>query len=507
VSCGPCLGVAYSRRRKKDAARDRKNKEAELALRPNLYAHPGPAEMNEHWREDMDLGPFPARKRPRKGTRDSQGKPSGKQASLASFDSTREAGIIHDPSEIPLGGVGKKRYRRADEELSWTIKEETGPNPRTREKTGADYRMLRAPPVNDMHPPVVSMIPLKPEDRRWMTEPPPSSDFLNGLIGVTIVERTESWRTKARDDHRLASKSKSVNSTDSLKKSDDVINPVIMTPGNASNVVRVKKTSSDRLNTPISRPDSAVSTGRRMRYRPASSRLHPESSTASSSDGDDEDNGHLPTRPRAVYRADAQPSRRRSRRAHLAGVADQDFAVSSARNSTHTPQFSPALRPQSMNSENVSPRASPRSAASMASPFSSEDEGLPSPRIRPVRAKAHPPTAVALPSHLLTTRTYLQANPEVKRSSSLRPFLLKPSRSYTERDTHPTPGAEELTEIISGLKIREANSSIDLGTVDIEHMLEWKQLSEKAAKEQMWLGPPPVRSETYMMEKRHSTDF
>jgi hypothetical protein len=508
ISCGPCLTISSARKRRKARVRDRKEKEESVARRPEVYAHPGPAELNQYWLEDIDLGPFPPRKRQRKGTRDSQGKPTGKQASLASLDSARDGAVLPDMVEKSVGGVGKRRYRRRDEEYERIIEEDSSKT-QTRPKIGADYRMLRAPPINDLHPAIVSMIPLKPEDRRWMREPPPSTDFLNGMIGVSVVEKTTTmnWTTAPLADQAHSSNSKSLTSTDSLQGGHDGTNTVAAV---SSNVNRVKKSSYDRLNTPISRPDSAVSTGRRFRQRPVSSRLHHDYSSTASSDGDDDDDGHLSiTRPRPVYHAERRPSRRASKRSHIIGVADQDFASHSTRTSTHTPQFSPKLRPQSTNSENMSLRASPRSAASMASPFSSEDEGLPSPRIRPIKTKAHPSTAIAtLPENVIMSRVQRPPLAKDHQQSTPRPFhFLRPSKSHTETDVYSTPGTEDLAEIIAGLRLREANSSIDIGQVDISTMLEWKQLSEKAAKEQMWLGPPPIKSETGMMEKRHSVDF
>lgn len=495
ISCAPCSDAASSRRRKKAAARDRKSREAELALRPHIYAHPAPTEVNEYWRQEEQLGPLSPRKRPRKNTRDSGGNSAGNGGSLTSFDDAKDGSAKQGSGETTSHHFGRRKYTRPDEETSWTTGQVPVPN---RQEIGTDYRLLRVPPINDMHPPTISHR-LKAEDRTWMKQPPPSSDFLNGKIAVSVVERAASRKTVNQPERPPTQMPPTIGEA-SVSAQNNAPETV------SGNLNKIRNPEKDGLNVTLSRPDSAVSTGRRVRYRPVSSRLQMDSSTASS-DADDED--HLPSRPQPVYRGDGAPIRQRSRRSQPVALLHQDLQIPGT-NSTYTPGArSSALLPQSTNGENLSPKPSPRSAVSIESPSSSEDENLPLPRVRSSRNKAMPSNTISiLPSNLIPNNHPKRHLEQVEKQTSLRPFrLLRTSRSHTDTDSHTTPSAEEVTEVIAGLRVRDVNSSVDLGT-DVGRVLEWKQLSEKAAKEHMWLGPAPVRSEAgNVMEKRHSTDF
>jgi hypothetical protein len=51
------------------------------------------------------------------------------------------------------------------------------------------------------------------------------------------------------------------------------------------------------------------------------------------------------------------------------------------------------------------------------------------------------------------------------------------------------------------------NGSVDLGIIDVATLLHWKDLNDKSAREEMWLGPAPVRNGRPTVEKRWSTEF
>ncbi|KAE9967837.1 hypothetical protein BLS_005940 [Venturia inaequalis] len=220
VSCGPCF--ERSRRRKK-----LKEAKASQRARANdgsaMNLQPAPFETNPHWNEEMALGPSPPSRRATKadtfasrgittaGTVTSQYSTAG--SSLSDLGPAQSVSSVH----LPGHSWNTKRYQRADEEFVYVPDlEEVGDRPPTHrqmsdnsrkgssvgvagwpaeplEKPSSLYYMpARAPPVNDLHPPVVSTVPAKKEERAWMKEPPPSASFMNGKKGVTARSRSGS---------------------------------------------------------------------------------------------------------------------------------------------------------------------------------------------------------------------------------------------------------------------------------------------------------------------------
>jgi hypothetical protein len=62
------------------------------------------------------------------------------------------------------------------------------------EEAAPYYMRSRNPPVNDLHPPVVSTQPLSKDETRWMLQPPPSAKVMEGKI------RVSSSRSRANSD-------------------------------------------------------------------------------------------------------------------------------------------------------------------------------------------------------------------------------------------------------------------------------------------------------------------
>ena len=59
LSCAPCTGYSYRKKRRKEADRDRVAKHALEMEQPGLYRHPSPFATNVHWQTEIDLGPTP----------------------------------------------------------------------------------------------------------------------------------------------------------------------------------------------------------------------------------------------------------------------------------------------------------------------------------------------------------------------------------------------------------------------------------------------------------------
>lgn len=166
---------------------------------PDLYQHPAPFEINPYWQEEMTLGPGPPPRRNRGRTANSDRTAktdktdtsrtlttAGTQSTMDSLGSSSiSLGPVQDPSHL-LGGHGwnRKRYQRPDEEFLENIEEH---DPIAKPKPS--YFTARAPPVNDLHPPVVSTLPSNWEDRKWMKAKPPSAAFMEGKKGVTYVKK------------------------------------------------------------------------------------------------------------------------------------------------------------------------------------------------------------------------------------------------------------------------------------------------------------------------------
>ncbi|KAJ4332363.1 hypothetical protein N0V95_009676, partial [Ascochyta clinopodiicola] len=106
-----------------------------------------------------------------------------------------------------------KRYQREDEDL-WGLDEAPIPvqlqpttsgssssrlgsvlgyrNSRPGTSRSGSYYSARAPPVNDLHPPVVSLPSPDVADNRWMLQPPPKASVMSGKERATHRSRSGS---------------------------------------------------------------------------------------------------------------------------------------------------------------------------------------------------------------------------------------------------------------------------------------------------------------------------
>jgi hypothetical protein len=167
VSCGPCLSADHQRKRKRDAQESRRKNERIKDRNPDAYTHPPAFGLNMYWQEEMQLG---------------TGLPMMEKKQLQSRR--------------------QMKYRRPDEEVIIVdeIDHEEEEDSKGRWKIGEP----KAPEVNELHPPVTSFIPQKEEDRRWMKQPPPSTMYMQGKSGVSIVRRVPSKRSRHRADDEIS---------------------------------------------------------------------------------------------------------------------------------------------------------------------------------------------------------------------------------------------------------------------------------------------------------------
>lgn len=186
ATCTPCAESMYRRKRRKEAAQAQREKEKleqeseTVTDQPRPFPQPTPFSTNEGWREEIALGPGPPARRG--GNRynartNSWNTENTDQASQ--FKKDKSVGLMQ-----PLNERWKSmRYQREDEPL-WG-QEVRGSSIGFSGRGRADpdepskYYSARAPPVNDMHPPIVSG-PCSRADTRWMLQPPPSAKIMAG---------------------------------------------------------------------------------------------------------------------------------------------------------------------------------------------------------------------------------------------------------------------------------------------------------------------------------------
>ncbi|KAJ5161539.1 hypothetical protein N7492_006931 [Penicillium capsulatum] len=181
ASCTPCAISIDRRKRKKEAARTQRQKEkydsALVTDQPRLFPQPTPFSTNEGWDEEITLGPGPPARR--SGHRNNH-RTNSWNTDQSSQMKDKGGGLMH-----PLGERWKSmRYQREDEPL-WG-QEVRGSSIGFSGRGRADpnepskYSAVRVPPVNDLHPPIVSG-PRSRAETRWMLQPPPSARVMAGM--------------------------------------------------------------------------------------------------------------------------------------------------------------------------------------------------------------------------------------------------------------------------------------------------------------------------------------
>jgi len=202
ASCAPCTGYTDGRKRRKAARAAQKVKDKLQLENPDAYHHPPPTGTNPFWDEEIRMGPGPP---PRRARRTNTGSTraittAGTQSSAlskggSSVDGGHAHGLRLSDDMLDDETWNHKRYQREDEDL-WGIDEppipiqhlpsgsSSGGTGYTSRRPGtgrsSSYYSVRAPPVNDLHPPVVSLPSPDPADNRWMLQPPPKANVMAG---------------------------------------------------------------------------------------------------------------------------------------------------------------------------------------------------------------------------------------------------------------------------------------------------------------------------------------
>ncbi|OKL60254.1 hypothetical protein UA08_04586 [Talaromyces atroroseus] len=221
ATCTPCAAAEDRRRRKKEAIRAQREQARSVIIvtdQPQPFPQPTPFSTNAGWMEEIALGPGPPARRHRTKNGPSDGTALPRLSSTSSM-------TIED--SMLSGGKGKTslgeklhwaRFQREDEVL-WGEEERrakdaeqsaqgssVGISGRGRAGTSHSnkYYIARAPPVNDLHPPIVSG-PASRTETQWMLQPPPSAKVMAGKAKGDNLHgsREPSVRKRSRVDSEI----------------------------------------------------------------------------------------------------------------------------------------------------------------------------------------------------------------------------------------------------------------------------------------------------------------
>lgn len=255
---------------------------------PEAYHHPEPTGTNPYWGEEIALGPGPP---PRRARRTNTGNGStrgtakvGLQSTVvsqngSSLDSDRAKDLRLSDDTINDDTWNLKRYQREDEDL-WGLDEAPIPMRQTTSGSSSSglgsvlgsktsrpgtsrsesYYSARAPPVNDLHPPVVSLPYPEAADNRWMLQPPPKASVMAGKERATHRSRSGSGAS-SRVELSLQRQVSTRQLMHKLERGQTQELPPMTPQGSYTDLVSSQRRNRSR--TPSARPPSSTSSRKR----------------------------------------------------------------------------------------------------------------------------------------------------------------------------------------------------------------------------------------------------
>lgn len=203
LSCAPCTGYSNRKKRRKEATRDRADKHALEMEQPGLYRHPSPFATNPHWQTEIEAGPGHATTRRMTASKEKNSKAAARIRKSDENGSTvaSTVSLRLSPGDSNDSTWNLRRQQREDEDL-WglnvpaRVSRTRGlegsmingkgtisrpPTARTidTERSASSYYSCANPPINDLHPAIVTRID-SPEDALWMLQPPPIAHIMAG---------------------------------------------------------------------------------------------------------------------------------------------------------------------------------------------------------------------------------------------------------------------------------------------------------------------------------------
>ena len=197
LSCAPCTERGYRKRRKEEAKLARAEREALEAELPDVYRHPSPSSTNPHWQTEIALGPsLLTRAGKRKPPSQVDLQRSAKGASRLSSSTSHVTSSVDLPERLGSEDGSDERWnyklhQRQNEALGGSSSNVDGsqygesirrpPTARTKDSARSNFQSFRNPPVNDLHPAIVTRVTSR-EEVMWMMQPPPVADVMAGLV-------------------------------------------------------------------------------------------------------------------------------------------------------------------------------------------------------------------------------------------------------------------------------------------------------------------------------------
>ncbi|KAF2473872.1 uncharacterized protein BDR25DRAFT_323567 [Lindgomyces ingoldianus] len=311
VSCAPCTGYMYRNKRRKQAKKERKARQRLHLEQPELYHHPEPSGTNPFWTEEITIGPGPPPRRARGKTNATTGSRTESQRAITTAGthstvvsqggSSIDVRQADDPSRLSDDTLdddnwNRRRYQREDEDL-WGFGEPESAvaampgssvgvgglsRPGTSKSSAESYYTARVPPVNDLHPPVVSLPSPHPSDNRWMLQPPPKASVMSGKERATNRSRSGSGAS-SRVELSLQRQVSAKQLRHKLERGETPEMPPLSRGSSYSNFQ--KTIEGQRPRTPQARPPSAASSRKKKRRDTAHTKMTElEPSSGSSSD-------------------------------------------------------------------------------------------------------------------------------------------------------------------------------------------------------------------------------
>ncbi|KAF3003415.1 hypothetical protein E8E13_000495 [Curvularia kusanoi] len=285
AACAPCYAWAGDRKRRRDAKLARKEREKLVLEEPGAYHHPEPTGTNPYWGEEIALGPGPP---PRRARRTNTGSTRGpaKEGTFSAVGSQNGSSLDGHAKDVRLSDDtadddtwNRKRYQREDEDL-WGLDEAPIPVHQTISGSSSSglgsmlgykmsrpgtsrsgsYYSARAPPVNDLHPPVVSMPSQDVADNRWMLQPPPKASVMAGKERATHRSRSGSGAS-SRVELSLQRQVSTRQLMHRPERGQTQELPSITPQGSYTDLVSTQRRNRSR--TPQARPPSATSSRKR----------------------------------------------------------------------------------------------------------------------------------------------------------------------------------------------------------------------------------------------------
>ncbi|KAL4886435.1 hypothetical protein BJY04DRAFT_177700 [Aspergillus karnatakaensis] len=213
VTCTPCDEALNRRKIRNDAVRSRQREkqhsEAVVTDQPRPFPQPMPFSTNPGWMEELALGPGPPKRRGGRAT--AHHRVESWDTGALSTGSFQDLDISPTPSQR-MSKLGPKqlgdrfnrmlRYQREDEPLWGEEVEVKGSSVgmpgqgKVDARAPSKYYIPRVPPVNDLHPPIVSG-PKSRAETRWMLQPPPSARVMSGKEKSPMTARPGAVRMES----------------------------------------------------------------------------------------------------------------------------------------------------------------------------------------------------------------------------------------------------------------------------------------------------------------------